>query len=294
MTRLFGVIGSPIGHSLSPAMHSAAFKALKMDAVYSPFDVPPAHLRPMLRALVLSGVEGLNVTVPLKEAILPLLDAVDPAAKAIGAVNTVVVRNHRTTGYNTDIIGFHRALVEDTGFDPRGKRILVVGAGGAAKAVACALLRLEPAGIGITDRINAKARQLAKLLLRLARAGSWCPPRGMAASGCAAIPWRPRMSNVLEGVDLLVNATPVGMKPADPTPIELAGLRREAVVYDLIYHRKTKLIQQARLRGCVASGGLPMLLYQGAESFRLWTRRRPPIAVMRRALERAVKFKSQK
>ena len=145
MTRLFAVIGYPIGHSLSPAMHTAAFRALKLDALYTAVEVPPASLAPMLRALILSGVEGVNVTVPLKEPILRLMDRLDASARVTGAVNTVVIRNRRTVGYNTDSTGFARALNE-LGWRPRrGGCAVVLGAGGSARAVAWELAR---SGIG--------------------------------------------------------------------------------------------------------------------------------------------------
>lgn len=270
MTRLFGVIGHPIAHSLSPAMHTAALRALRCDACYGAFDVPPRFLKPMLRALVLAGVEGLNVTVPLKEAVIPLMDRLDPAAQAIGAVNTIVIRNRRLTGHNTDGAGFRRALAEDLRFNARGKRVLVLGAGGAARAVGWALAADRARTIWVANRTPAKAKRLAR---RLARA--------------QAIPWRAgALRAAIAEADLVVNATTVGMRPADGPPVDPAWLRRGTRVYDLIYQHETRLVRAARRRGCVASGGLSMLLYQGAESLRLWLRREPPIDAMRRTLLR--------
>src|SRR3989338_732030 len=140
MTRVFGVIGHPIAHSLSPALHTAAFRALRLDALSGAFDVPERFLAPMLRGLTLPGVEGFNVTVPLKERVIPLLDRVDPAARALGAVNTIVVRGRRTIGYNTDGIGFAKAL-QELGWRRKPSRALILGAGGAARAVAWELAR---------------------------------------------------------------------------------------------------------------------------------------------------------
>lgn len=134
MTRLFGVIGYPIGHSLSPVMHTAALRALRMDALYSAFEAPPRFLRPILRTLVLAGIEGLNVTVPLKEAVIPLLDRLDPAAREIGAVNTILVRNRRLTGHNTDAAGFGLAL-KDLGWRPKGVPSEVEGLGRSALGI---------------------------------------------------------------------------------------------------------------------------------------------------------------
>ena len=271
--RLFGVIGSPINHSLSPAMHSAALKSLKIDAVYSPFEVPPAHLKPMLRALVLAGVEGLNVTVPLKERVKFLCDRLDPAARAIGAVNTLVIRNRKLVGYNTDAAGFLKAI-EAIGWRSQPSHVAVLGAGGAARSVVWALSGTRGVSITIANRHLAAAKRLARESKR------WHP--GAVVTGVSL----DRLK--LEDVDWLINATTIGMQARDPSPIALGKLHRHTRVFDLIYHRQTRLIKEARRRGCVASGGLSMLLYQGAASLQLWTRRKPPVQVMRHALCAAI------
>jgi shikimate dehydrogenase len=273
MTRLFGVIGSPIGHSLSPAMHSAALQALRLDARYSAFEVPPRFLTPILRALILAGVEGLNVTVPLKEAVLPLMDRLHPTARAVGAVNTIVVRGRRTIGYNTDGAGFVRA-VKELGWRPRAACAVILGSGGAARAVAWELSRIPGSCIAIANRHLARAQQLARWLARQR-------PR---ACVCAV----PLGEVSLKDAELLVNATTVGMRATDRLLVDPRELHRGLLVYDLVYHRETPLVRAARRRGCVAANGLSMLLYQGAESLRLWLRRPPPLAPMRRALVNAV------
>lgn len=276
MTRLFGVIGHPITHSLSPAMHTAALKALRCDAVYSAFDVPPRFVRPILRAFTLAGVEGVNVTVPLKEVVIPALDRLDASAKAIGAVNTIVIRNRRLIGYNTDGVGFMRALHE-LGWRPRPMRALLLGAGGAAKAVAWELSRVPGMRLTIANRHQARAQHLLNWLKRHR-------PKTQAN----AVPWT-RAGDVARQADLVVNATTVGMGRRDRPPVDPSTLRRGAVVYDLIYHHETALVRAARRRGCVAANGVSMLLYQGAESLRLWLHRAPPINVMRAALQQALK-----
>lgn len=273
MTRIFGVIGHPITHSLSPAMHTAALRALKLDALYGAFDVPPKFLQPMLRALWLSGVEGLNVTVPLKEAVMPLLDRLDPTARAIGAVNTIVRRERHTIGYNTDGIGFRRALAE-LGWRARPGHAVILGAGGAARAVAWELAQVRGMRLTIANRHVQRARGLTRWLRR--------QRRGVEVSAT------PLRAVRLDQAELLVNATTVGMRASDRLLIDPAQLRRGLLVYDLVYHRRTPLVLAARRRGCVAAGGLSMLLYQGAESLRLWLRNTPPVDVMRRALERAL------
>lgn len=273
MTRLFGVIGSPIAHSLSPAMQTAALRALHADALYGAFDAPPRFLKPVLRALRLAGVEGLNVTVPLKEAVVPLMDRLDPTAEAVGAVNTIVIRNRRSVGYNTDGVGFMRALSE-LGWHPHEGRAVILGAGGSARAVAWELSRVPGSRVTIANRHVARARGVARWL---ARRRPRVAVEAVALEGVS-----------LDGADLLVNATTVGMSPRDHSPVRPEALRRGMLVYDLVYHRDTPLVRAARRRGCVAANGLSMLLYQGAESFRLWLHRAPPIGAMRRALERAL------
>jgi shikimate dehydrogenase len=276
MTQLFGVIGHPIAHSLSPAMHTAALRAMRCDALYAPFEVPPRFLRPMLRALTLAGVEGLNVTVPLKEAVLPLLDRLDPSAEAVGAVNTIAIRGRRLTGHNTDGIGFILALRE-LGWRPGPVKAVVLGAGGAARAVAWELSHSVGSELTIASRRVERARRLVRWL-RTRR-----PTLRVRAAALRRVE--------LEGVELLVNATTLGMRPGDPPPVDPSWLRRQTLVYDLVYHRPTALVRAARRRGCVASGGLSMLLYQGAESLRLWTGRRPPLDVMRKTLEQELSQK---
>ncbi len=274
MTRLFGVIGSPIGHSLSPAMHAAALRALRVDALYAPFEVPPAFVEPMLRGLILAGVEGLNVTVPLKEAVLPLMDRLDPTAEAVGAVNTIVIRNRRTLGCNTDGVGFRLALRE-LGWTPRHAHAVILGAGGAARAVAWELTRTAGSCVTIANRHPARARRLARWL------EAQRPRACVRAAALSAVR--------LGEANLLVNATTVGLRPSDGLLVPPKALHPGLTVYDLVYHRPTPLVAAARRRGCVAANGLTMLLYQGAESLRLWLRRPPPVAVMRRALVSALR-----
>ncbi len=270
MTRIYGVIGYPVSHSRSPAMHTAAFEALELDALYTSFTIPPKQLRLVLRGLVACGIDGFNVTIPHKEAIMPLLDRCDPDAKALGAVNTVVVRGGKMIGYNTDAAGFTRAL-QELGQRPRPRAAVILGAGGAARAVAWALSRAPRTRLTIANRHVDRARQLARWLAR----------------------YRPHLSVRVQSLrrvsladhDLLVNATSVGMRAGDPSPVDLTGCPKTLLVYDLVYNRVTPLVRQARQRGCVAENGLAMLLYQGAEAFRLWTKRQPPIEAMRRVLE---------
>lgn len=273
MTRVFGVLGFPVTHSLSPVMHAAAFEALGLDALYAPFEVPPSQLARVLRGLVACGIDGLNVTVPLKEAIVPHLNGLEGDARVLRAVNTIVIRSGRLIGHNTDVAGFARALRE-LGWRPRPSTAVLLGAGGAAKAAAWALTQTPGMRLMIANRHLARARRLADWLQR-ARPGCRTQTQGLREVD-------------LRGCDLLVNATSVGMRAGD-APVPLTGLTKRMMVYDLVYNRPTPLVRMAQRKGCVASGGASMLVYQGAEAFRLWWRREPPVDAMRRAVERALR-----
>ena len=286
MTRVFGVVGHPISHSLSPVMHHAAFRALGLDAIYAPFDVPPRDLKAVLGGLHVCGIDGLNVTVPHKERIVRALDsrvAVDPVAAALGAVNTLVRTERGFAAHNTDVAGFRRALVEELRTDGRNRRVLLLGAGGAAKAVAWALASAHPQHIVLSNRTRAKAEAMRRWLARAVRGLKIDVVRFDRRSLAAA----------MMDSDLLVNATSLGLKTRDPLPVDPAAIHRRLAVFDLVYRSPTSpLVQAARRRGALAVDGVPMLVYQGAESFRLWWRRRAPVEVMRRAVERAVRVRS--
>jgi shikimate dehydrogenase len=284
VTRVFGVIGYPVAHSLSPAMHNAAMQALKLDGIYSPFPVPPSQLSRMLDRFLLAGVDGLNVTLPHKEAVFRYLlrhGSIDPVAKRIGAVNTVVRRGTRWVGYNTDWLGFREALRADLrSADLDERTVLLLGAGGAARAVAYAL-RSEKVLVYVANRGRARLRQFKR----------WT--RGLRP-GRAEVVWAElgagEFPEVAQDIDVVVNATSLGLKGGDPLPIDPRWLKKGARVIDLAYRPPTTtLVRAARRRGLVAIDGLPMLVYQGAAAFQLWWKRRPPVAVMRRAVERAAR-----
>jgi len=262
-TGVLGVLGHPVGHSLSPFLHNAACQALGLDLRYLPFEADTvAEFLPVLSEL---RVRGLSVTLPFKEAIVPHLDKVDPAARRLGAVNTVVKVWNRLEGYNTDAAAAIRPL---RGWLPlSGARVGVLGAGGAARALVASLVR-RGARVTIFSRTPERGRALAE---------EW---------GARSLPWaRARGFRC----DLLVNATPVGMSPrvrALPIPAGAVAARR---VYDLIYTpEETALVRGARSRGLEAKGGLGMFLAQGTAQFRLFTGRSAPVAVMRRAVREAI------
>ena len=278
---LVGVLGWPVGHSRSPAIHEAAFAALGMTGWrYQKLPVPPALFAETARALAGAGFAGANVTIPHKQAVRAYLDTLDPAAERIGAVNTIAREGDRLIGYNTDAPGFLRSLVEVGGFDPQGAEVLVLGAGGAARAVAVALLDGGAARITLTNRTAARARELADQLARLGRVSvvEWEGEERAAAARSA---------------DLIVNATALGMAhgPAPEVgPLAADAIRAGVVVYDLVYvPARTPLLDLAARQGARVIEGLPMLIYQGAIAFERWFGRPAPIEVMTRAAEAALR-----
>ncbi len=272
-TKVVALLGFPVAHSRSPAMHNAAFQALGLDYRYVPFAVPPAGLRDAVKGLRALGFVGANLTVPHKERVMPWLDRLSPEARLIGAVNTIVRRGDRLLGYNTDAGGFLRAFREDTGVSVRGGDFLVVGAGGAARAVVVALAMAGARRIAVMNRSPERARGLIR------RVRSAFP--GVAWS--ALSPGSPPEPG---GVRAVIQCTSVGMRPGDPSPLPREWLAPRPAVYDLIYHAPTALLRDAQRAGARYAGGLGMLLHQGAMAFALWTGRRAPIDVMRRALEK--------
>jgi len=258
-TRVYGVIGDPIGHSLSPLMHNAAFAARGLDAVYLPFRV--RELRDFIEAVRAFGVSGFSVTLPHKQRILEYLDDCDSLAAEIGAVNTVLVRGgNRLYGYNTDYAGVLRAIERRVPL--AASRVLLVGAGGSARAVAFALAKAGTAVV-IWARRQVQARALAR------------------AVGGEAIA---RAALRRENFDAIVNCTPVGMYPGGGSPLDAAELNAR-VVMDLIYRpRKTELLKRAEHRGIAVISGVEVFLAQGAAQWEIWTGRRAPQEVMRRAV----------
>jgi len=282
MTKYAGVIGYPLQQSLSPAFQQAAFDHLDLDVRYEAWPTPDDKLADTVQGLRAPDRLGANVTIPHKEAVLPLLDEIDDLARRVGAVNTIVNRDGRLYGHNTDVGGFLRALREDAGFDPAGARVLVAGAGGAARAVAVALIE---AGAGSVTFINPPFPLAAKLVEDLT------PHAGR--TDLHALPdIYPSWVASAMGCRLLINCTPVGMagtqeEKESPVPSEV--IPPGALVFDLIYRpMKTRLMAAAEKRGASVLGGLPMLVYQGAESFRLWTDIEAPLDVMFKAARAAL------
>ncbi len=269
MRQVF-LIGHPVGHSVSPAMQNAAFRALGLDLRYDLLDTPPPMLKQGIERLRDSDCAGANVTIPHKEAVVPLLDRLTENARRVGAVNTIFKRGDKLVGENTDGVGFRRAL-EEARVETRGARVVLLGAGGAACAVAFALR--DAAHIAIVNRTRERAERLVGELRQL--------DLPVALTGLDEVP----------RANLIVNATSVGMYPNaedSPLPREVV-IPRGTVVFDLVYRpARTRLLQDAERARARALGGLGMLVYQGAEAFRLWTGYDAPVGVMGEAAQREV------
>jgi shikimate dehydrogenase len=279
MTTRVAVLGHPIGHSRSPAMHNAAFAALGMDWSYEAIDVEPARFSEVVRALPAQGYAGANVTIPHKVRALELADSASATAQAVGAANTLVFEHGRMHADNTDVEGFLTALRERAPEAPSGMRALVLGAGGAGRAVVFALLHADAGEVQVWNRHPERAERLVTELAATA------PGPGVTAIS----------GPNLENVDLLVNATSIGMpEPAgdrdfaggqDPIkelPLSADELGDRQIVVDLVYRQeRTPLVRAARARGLRCADGIDVLVHQGAASFRLWTGKSAPLGVMR-------------
>ena len=271
-TQIVGVFGSPIAHTASPAMHNAAFAALKMNWAYLAFHVEPQNLRAALTGIRDMNFRGVNLTVPHKLLAIDIVDEVDAAARKLGAVNTVVVEAGKLRGFNTDGYGFSKAIKEDFDMTLKGKRVLVLGAGGAGRAIAIQCASEGAAKLTVANRTPSKIQPIAAEI-------------AVESIGLTARELQPAIA----ASDLLINATSVGLKPGEALPVTRDMFRPQLAVYDTIYRpAETELIRLATDAGSKVANGLSMLLHQGAKSFEIWTKRKAPLAVMRRALRAAV------
>jgi shikimate dehydrogenase len=273
MPQRLGIIGHPIGHSISPVFQQAALDAIVFDGTYQAWDVAPDGVGEFVDGLRAPGTLGINVTVPHKEAVIPFLDEVDDWASTAGAVNTIVNRGGRLTGHNTDGIGFLRALQDGAGFDPTGKRVLILGAGGAARGVVLALARAGAGSMVIANRTEERAGRLAGL----------SESNGVSASACSLID----AAGAAETADLIVNCTTVGMSHGPDesgSPLSAEQIPSACLVNDLVYNPlETPLLREAARAGASVLGGIEMLVYQGAASFEMWTEQPAPVQVMLKA-----------
>ncbi|HEY1790715.1 MAG TPA: shikimate dehydrogenase [Verrucomicrobiae bacterium] len=276
-TRLCAVLGSPVAHSASPAMHNAAFQALGLNWCYVAFEVDPGHLRSAIEGARALNVAGFNLTVPHKLLAVEMMDTLDESAKMYGAVNTVKFeRSHgktRVTGFNTDADAIAIAIREDLGIKLRGAKVLLLGAGGAGRTAALKLASERVAELHLVNRTMSKAGQIAEEIKE----------RFPSVSVAAGYP--------AGKLDLVLNATSLGLKPSDASPLDEKqfALSRAHAVYDMIYRpAQTRLLASAKKAGCKTANGLGMLLHQGAKAFKIWTGRTAPIEIMRSALQKNV------
>jgi len=294
--KIYGLLGFPVRHSLSPAMHNAAFRALNLPAEYRLFEVKPSELEDFFlknapisdidgNSFRLTDLSGFNVTIPYKVKVLQiigstLVNKVNTIAALIDAVNTVKVSADNLEAFNTDGAGFWKHLDKDLKFKLEGKKVAIIGAGGASRSVSVFLCLHKVKSISIFDIDKDKLRELVDNVLV-----------GQFSDYNIEI----RAANSIDGLkiadcDLLVNATPIGMKKDDPCLVDEKFIHKDLLVYDLIYNpAQTKLLKLAEKKGARFSNGLGMLLYQGAEAFEIWTGREAPVEVMRDALNQAIK-----
>ena len=280
-TKTLGIFGHPISHTLSPVMHNAVIKALGLDMAYLPFEVKPPNLKEAINGIKSLGIIGVSITIPHKESVIRFLDDISEEARLVGAVNTIVNKDRKLVGYNTDGSGYMASLKEELGFNPKSKRIIIIGAGGAARGILAALATQKPKSITVANRTLSRAVSLIK-----AFKGKFRDTRFEAIN---------LDDNMLKmsfnSVDLLINTTSVGMKQSKALKIPLETLPKIAIVSDIIYNPlETLLLKKAKKFGLTTHGGLGMLVHQGARSFKLWTGMDAPMNVMRKAALKALKM----
>ncbi|MEQ8466874.1 shikimate dehydrogenase [Coleofasciculus sp. E1-EBD-02] len=276
-TKLLGVIGHPVEHSLSPIMHNRAIAQLGVDYVYLPLPVKPEDLAVAVAGFAAMGLQGFNITIPHKQAIIPLLAEVSDIAQLVGAVNTVWRTDKGWSGTNTDVLGFI-ALLNQYQRDWHQTKAVVLGYGGAARAVVVGCMQLGCPEIWVVGRNPYKLSQFQQ---------SWA--NTPLSPILQAYPWE-ELPQLLQQADLLVNTTPVGMHPyVDQSPVDeqtMQGLPKGAIAYDLIYTpNPTKFLQQAKQQGATPIDGLEMLVQQGAAALEIWLKQTPPVEIMRESLQ---------
>jgi shikimate dehydrogenase len=284
-TRVCALIGDPVEHSMSPVMHNAAFRELGLDFTYVAFRVQKENVTGAIGGMRAFNLRGLNVTIPHKVAVIPLLDELDPLADKIGAVNTIVNNDGVLKGYNTDAGGFLHALLEQ-GIEPERKNVVIIGAGGVARAAAFVLADRN-ANITILNRIE-------ELNWAVELAGHITQTFGKKVDALELNP--ENLKNVLTKADILVNATSVGMSPKiSETPVNAGLLRPGLVVYDIVYNPiETRLLKEAAAAGCKTISGLDMFVGQGALAFELWTGQKAPVELMKKEAKTLLEKSQQK
>jgi len=281
-TKVLGIIGSPITHSLSPLMQNAAIEALGLDFVYVPFAVPADGLCAAVHGLRNLGVAGFNVTIPFKTAIIPYLDKLSPEAELIGAVNTVNREGGFLVGYNTDGAGLLKSLAEDLDFTPKGAHVLVLGAGGAARGAIASLCKAGVESVTIANRTRNKGEELLSCFKIV------FPQVKLALSSLDVL----GSSDLLHGIDLIVNTTSVGMDNTSFNGLDTSLMNPATRIYDMVYAPlETPLLTAAKAMGLKSANGIGMLAAQGEIAFAVWTGCAPPSGLMKSCLLTVVKAK---
>ena len=279
MKKIYGLLGKKVDYSLSPIMHNRAFKEKGIDAEYRIFNTEENNLKEFFLKIREGKIAGCNVTIPYKEKAFNEVDELTDVAKAIGAINTISLKDGILAGDNTDHYGFSLSLTGkgegDLGFDPKGKSVFIFGAGGASKGVTHVLLSLGVSRIAITDIDNEKAEMLAAYITK-----------GKNSNVLATVVKdSTSYEDFISKADLLVNATPIGLKDGDAELFDYRYIHEKLYVFDLVYAVNTRLVREAKQKAFKAINGLNMLIYQAAQSFSVWTGLEAPIDVMKKAVE---------
>ncbi len=281
--NILGIIGYPISHTLSPLMHNTAIKHLGLDYIYLPFEVKKENIALAIGGLKGLGIGGINVTIPHKESVIPYLDTLDDSAGLIGAVNTIKLEDGSLKGYNTDGLGFLKSLKIDAHEEAKGKNIIILGAGGAARAIAIQMALEGAKGITIANRTLERGEKLTESI-RCKMQDARCKIKAIALNDSSLIEY-------FRKADIIINTTSVGMKDSDTPLFPYNYISDRHLVCDIVYKPiETKLLKEASARGARILNGLGMLVYQGSLSFKIWTGHEMPVEIVRKTLMEELKI----
>ncbi len=278
-TKITGIFGYPVKHSLSPVFQNSAFEYLGLDYIYIPFEIKPKDLKFATKSIKIFSIVGVNVTIPHKKEIIKYIDELDTTSEILGVVNTIHNIDGKLKGYTTDGDGFIKSLKEEGNFNPKNKNIFILGAGGSSYAICGALIKEKVNYIFISNRTYENALKLKKHL-----------NKKLNFKNVEIIPFEKRNEkNIWKNIDIIINTTSVGMKENDPLLIEKSNIEKVKFVYDIVYNRKTELLKVAEELKIPNLDGLSMLIYQGAISFEIWTGKKAPIEIMKKSLYEKIK-----